>query len=198
MNKVTKWLQSLTPDDFSKSNTTSSVYYLINGLQIRLADHITYHPKECDVQILLPINKTSMYVVSIKEGLQILGFSSIEELSSFITNYALTNKIKKTSEELRETKSLKPDRNTVKDLIVNGRKRTSPVNWSKLCEYLYIDCPKFKKLPKGFKQVCKELFATKKSYEECLQLITTAVNSQNLSISKMKSYFEPYLNKHLN
>lgn len=196
MQKVVKWLQSLSSNDFSKSNTTSSVYYIVNGLQIRLADHITYHPKDCDIQILLPINKTSIYVVSIKEGLQILGFNSVEELASFINSYALINKIKKTSEELRDIKTL--DKRTSKDLIVNGKKRTNPVNWSKICEYLYKDCPKFKSLPKGFKQVCKELFATKKPYEECLQLINTAINSQNLSISQMRKYFEPYLNKHLN
>lgn len=179
MLKVQQWLESLNPDDFTKSNTTSSVYYLVNGLRIRVADHISHKQKECDLQILVPINQPAMYVVCIKEGLQILGFTTIDEMAGYINAYALTNKIRKTSAILKDKKRTKID--------------LDDVSWSKICDWLYVTCPSFKNLSKRGKAVCKELFATGLSQEECLQLIQEATSCTNADATTVREYFTPYL-----
>lgn len=192
MKEIVKWLNTLNPTDVSKSNTTSSVYYIVKGLQIRLADHLTYNTKTCDLQIILPINNTNIYLVGIKEGLQVLGFNTLEDLAAFINHYALIKQIQKTSEFLRETYD-KEERDTIKNSIVNNKKRTRSVNWSKICEYLYKDCPKFKNISKKCKQVCKSLFESKLPYNECVDIISQGIACENLTADTLRSFFEPYL-----
>lgn len=179
MFRVSQWLESLNPDEFTKSNTTSSVYYLIKGLRIRVADHISYKQKECDLQILIPINNTSMFVVCIKDGLQILGFSTISDMANYINSYALTNKIRKTSAILKDKKKTKIE--------------FDDVSWSRICDWLYEECPEFKALSKKSKLVCKELFSTGLPKEECLQLIKNALACSNADATTIREFLTPYL-----
>lgn len=187
---ITEWLNSLTPEDYAESLTTSSVYYVIKGMKIRLADHFTPHPKDSDVQIICPINNSNIYVVTIKEGLQILGFSSLKKLKEFLTTYALIFKVKKTSEEMQKSK-------TSEDSIFNSKNRTSEEIWGQICEQLVNDCPKYRTFSKGQKKICKALFCSNASYMDCVQAINTVSNAKNFSLEVMKEYFEPYINSHL-
>ena len=122
MRQITKWLNSLNPEDFSESNSTSSVYYIIEGIKIRLADHFTPHPKNCDLQIICPINDPSIYIVTIKEGLQVLGYRTLNKLQEFIMDYSLIFRIRKTSEEMKinqiDSKQRLIEEDPVKDHIV--------------------------------------------------------------------------------
>lgn len=201
MRQITKWLNSLNPEDYTESNTTSSVYYIIEGLKIRLADHFTPHPKNCDLQIICPINDTSIYIVTIKEGLQVLSYKSLTKLQEFINDYALIFRIRKTSEEMKlnqiDSKQDQITEDPVKDHIVNGTARTVGDNWGKLCEYLTKDCPKFKDFSSGQKKACKALLGTNKQYKDCVHLINVISHAKNFSTSTMTKFFEPYINTKL-
>lgn len=201
MRQITKWLNSLNPEDFRESSTTSSVYYVIEGLKIRLADHFTPHPKNCDLQIICPINEPSIYIVTIKEGLQVLGYRSLAKLEEFVRDYALIFRIRKTSEEMKlsqiDSKQGQIEEDSVKDHIVNGKMRTSSEFWGQLCEYLIKDCPKYKNFSAGQKKACKALLATNKPYKDCVHLINVISGAKNFSTSTMVKFFEPYINTHI-
>ena len=201
MRQITKWLNSLNPEDFSESNSTSSVYYIIEGIKIRLADHFTPHPKNCDLQIICPINDPSIYIVTIKEGLQVLGYRTLNKLQDFIMDYSLIFRIRKTSEEMKitqiDSKQRLIEEDPVKDHIVNGNLRTSSQFWGQLSEYLIKDCPKYKNFSAGQKKACKALLATNKAYKDCVHLINVISNAKNFSTSTMVRFFEPYINAKL-
>lgn len=201
MNKLAKWLKSLQPKDFTESNTTSSVYYIIEGLKIRLADHFTPNPKNCDLQIICPINDPTIYVVTIKEGLQILGYKSLNEVQDFITDYALMTRIKVTSEEMKlhqiDLKQNQIEEDPIKAQIINGNSRTSPEFWPLLSDYIARDCPKYKDFTKGQKKACKNLLSTSKAYKDCINLINTVSESKNCDVATMVKFFEPFINEHL-
>lgn len=183
MQQVLTWLQSFKPDEIKKSNTTTSVYYLIKGLCIRVADHITNKQKDCDVQIITPINDSGIYMVCIKEGLQILGFTDLSKLADFIESYSLTNRIRKTSTVLKDI--------AVKDR--KGKISFNDVEWSRICDWLYEACPKVKNLSKKGKHLCKQLFETGLENETCLKLIKEATACNNVDAKAIKEYFQPYL-----
>lgn len=199
MRQVTKWLQSLNPEDFRESGSTSSVYYIIEGMKIRLADHFTLNQKNCDLQIICPINDSSIYLVIIKEGLQVLGYKTLKGLENFILQYSLIFRIKKTSEEMKVEKLSNPipEEDPVKEAIVNNKTRTSADNWGKLCEYLSKDCPKWKILTTAQKKACRNLLTTTKQYKDCVHLINVATNAKSISTVGMVRFFEPYINAHL-
>lgn len=199
MRQITKWLNSLSPEDFSESNTTSSVYYIVEGLRIRLADHFTLGNKGSDLQIICPINDPSIYIVVIKEGMQILGYKDLAKLKNFIYNYSLIFRIKKTSEEMKIEKVSNPipEVDPVKEAIVNNKLRTSADMWGKLCEYISKDCPKWKTLTAAQKKACRNLLTTNKQYKDCVHLINVATNAKSFGTAGMVKFFEPYINAHI-
>lgn len=195
MSKLSRWLDSLGPSDFTTSNTTSSVYYIVNGLKIRLADHFTTNQKGSDLQIICPINNSSVYTVVIKEGLQVLGFSNLKDLKYFIETYSYINRIKKTSDELRKIDTIIiPEPDSIKESIVNNKHRTENNDrWSQLCSYLTKDVPKWKGLTVPQKSLCRALFSTNRAYSECVKLINDVTSAKNFSTEEMNDYFKPYL-----
>lgn len=201
MIQLVNWLNSLQPEDFSESNTTSSVYYIIEGLKIRLADHFSPHQKNCDLQIICPINDPSIYIVTIKEGLQVLGFKTIKDLQTFIMNYALVVRIKTTSDEMKlhqiDIVQDQIEDDPIKDQIINGKLRTSDEFWPLLSDYVAKDCPKYKDFTKGQKKACRNLLSTTKAYKDCIKLINTIADSKNCTVTTMVEFFEPYINEHL-
>lgn len=191
MREITKWLQSLKPESFIESNTTSSVYYVVAGLKIRLADHFTPKPKDSDVQIICPINGDNMYIVTIKEGLQVVAFKCIEKLAQFIYDYSLFHRIKVTTENMKVI----PKVDTKKLAIVNAQNRTtSDEIWGKTVEYIRQDFPEWDTLQRTYKRACKNLFSSPTDYDKCIELMRDVFGAKVYSRQSVDAYFEPYIN----
>lgn len=194
MREITKFLQSLKPEQFFESSSTSSVYYVVAGLKIRLADHFTPKPKDSDIQIICPINNDNLYIVTIKEGLQVTAFTDIKELSTFISNYALFHRIKTTTENMKVV----PSTETKKLAVVNASNRTtSDAIWGQTVEYIRKDFPEWDKLQRTYKRACKALFASPTDYDKCIELMKDVFGAETYSRQSVDAYFEPYINANI-
>lgn len=66
MNKLEKFL-TLQCNQYQESVTTLSKYYIIGNCKIRLSDHFT-SVTDADLTIIVPLNKSSKYIVTTNEG----------------------------------------------------------------------------------------------------------------------------------
>lgn len=107
MSRITKYLESLMKkkDYIRQSETTSSVYYFIDKIKIRVSDHFTSSSK-CDISIVNPMNNSTTYLVQIKEGPQVLQFS-LKDLKTFISNYCFIRRIQVMNKEVQNVKKEK-------------------------------------------------------------------------------------------
>lgn len=101
MSRLTKYLESLMSkkDSSKQAETTSSIYYFIDGVQIRVSDHFASNLSS-DISIVTPLNQGTSYLVQVKEGPQILQFS-LKDLKVFITNYCFVKKIASLNKEVK-------------------------------------------------------------------------------------------------
>lgn len=101
MSRLTKYLESLMgkKDSLKQAETTSSVYYFIDGVQIRVSDHFSTNLAS-DISIINPLNQSTTYLVQVKEGPQILQFS-LKDLKVFISNYCYVRKIASLNREVK-------------------------------------------------------------------------------------------------
>lgn len=101
MSRLTKYLESLMSkkDSLKQAETTSSVYYFIDGVQIRVSDHFSTNLAS-DISIINPLNQSTTYLVQVKEGPQILQFS-LKDLKVFISNYCYVRKIASLNREVK-------------------------------------------------------------------------------------------------
>lgn len=86
-------------DSLKQSETTSSIYYFIDGVQIRVSDHFSTNLAS-DISIINPLNQSTTYLVQVKEGPQILQFS-LKDLKVFISNYCYVRKIAALNKEVK-------------------------------------------------------------------------------------------------
>lgn len=191
MKEITKWLTSLQPQDYLESSSTSSVYYIVAGLKIRLADHFTPKPKDSDLHIICPINDDSIYIVTIKEGLQVVAFKSLDKLKEFVYNYSLFHRIQTTTDNMKIPKKT----DDKKSSIVNAANRTTnDETWGYVVNYIREDFPEWSNLTKSYKKLCKGLFASPTDYNKCIEVMKEAFGAKNISKESISSYFEPYIN----
>lgn len=103
MSYISKHLESLMTrsDSVQKSKTTSSQYFEIQGVIIRISDHFSTRTK-VSIDIVNPINMSTVYLVKVKEGVQIMYFK-LSEIKVFIKNYLLLESIKKSSVSVKES-----------------------------------------------------------------------------------------------
>ena len=101
MSRLTKYLESLMSkkDSLKQAETTSSIYYFIDGVQIRVSDHFSTNLAS-DISIINPLNQSTTYLVQVKEGPQILQFS-LKDLKVFISNYCYVRKIAVLNKEVK-------------------------------------------------------------------------------------------------
>ena len=104
MSRLTKYLESLMSkkDSCKEAKTTSSIYYSIDGVKIRVSDHFTIDYSN-DISIINPLNESTTYLVQIKEGPQVLQFS-LKDLKVFISNYCYIKKISSLKKEVKVAK----------------------------------------------------------------------------------------------
>lgn len=101
MSRLTKYLESLMSkkDSLKQAETTSSIYYIIDGVKIRVSDHFSTNLAS-DISIINPLNQGTTYLVQVKEGPQILQFS-LKDLKVFISNYCYVRKIAALNKEVK-------------------------------------------------------------------------------------------------
>lgn len=91
MSRLTKWIESLEKNvQTIESKTTSSKYYIVNNVKLRISDHFT--ARDESIQIVCPINNGTTYLVTIPEGVQVLTFK-FSELKTFIQHYLYISRI---------------------------------------------------------------------------------------------------------
>ena len=86
-------------DSLKQAETTSSIYYIIDGVKIRVSDHFSTNLAS-DISIINPLNQGTTYLVQVKEGPQVLQFS-LKDLKIFISNYCYVRKIAFLNKEVK-------------------------------------------------------------------------------------------------
>jgi hypothetical protein len=101
MSRLTKFIESLQKDvKIKESKTTASQYFELGSVKIRVSDHFS-NTNESHIQIINPINSGTLYLVQIKEGMQILSFS-FSEVKTFIQNNLWISNIKKSNSDVKK------------------------------------------------------------------------------------------------
>lgn len=127
MSRLTKFIESLQKDvKIKKSKTTASQYFEVGSVKIRVSDHFN-DSSGCAIQIVNPINSKTLYLVSIKEGKQLLSFD-FASVKTFIQNYLWISNIKKSNKDVQ--KEVAKVKATIKDDMDNGAYRLA--NYCKL------------------------------------------------------------------
>lgn len=147
MSYITKHLESLMTksDKVQDSQTTSSKYYTIGGILVRVGDHFSTklksNKRSPDIDIVNPINASTMYIVQVKEGLNLMYFS-LKDLKKFIENYRLIRNI---SSKQEIAKSNKADREQKLAKVLK-------TGWNAKSKYLSDNFSKYPLLTKGAKK----------------------------------------------
>lgn len=130
MSRLTKFIESLQKDvKVKESKTTASQYFELGSVKIRVSDHFS-NTNESHIQIINPINSGTLYLVQIKEGMQILSFS-FSEVKIFIQNYLWISNIKKSNSDVKkEVAKVKKEQAIIKDDMDSGAYRLA--NYCKL------------------------------------------------------------------
>lgn len=63
MRKLEKYLLKKC-DIYQESNSTNSKYFQLENCKIRLSDHFSHDSDSCDLSIVIPLNKSTKYIVS--------------------------------------------------------------------------------------------------------------------------------------
>ena len=101
MSRLTKFIESLQKDvKIKESKTTASQYFELGSVKIRVSDHFS-DSSDCAIQIVNPINSKTLYLVSIKEGKQLLSFD-FASVKTFIQNYLWISNIKKSNKDVQK------------------------------------------------------------------------------------------------
>ena len=101
MSRLTKFIESLQKDvKIKESKTTASQYFEVGSVKIRVSDHFS-DSSDCAIQIVNPINSKTLYLVSIKEGKQLLSFD-FASVKTFIQNYLWISNIKKSNSDVKK------------------------------------------------------------------------------------------------
>lgn len=128
MSRLTKFIESLQKDvKIKESKTTASQYFEVGSVKIRVSDHFS-DSSDCSIQIVNPINSKTLYLVSIKEGKQILSFD-FASVKTFIQNYLWISNIKKSNKDVQKEVA-KAKKAIIKDDMDNGAYRLA--NYCKL------------------------------------------------------------------
>lgn len=128
MSRLTKFIESLQKDvKIKESKTTASQYFEVGSVKIRVSDHFS-DSSDCSIQIVNPINSKTLYLVSIKEGKQILSFD-FASVKTFIQNYLWISNIKKSNKDVQKEVA-KAKKAVITDNMDNGAYRLA--NYCKL------------------------------------------------------------------
>ena len=130
MSRLTKFIESLQKDvKIKESKTTASQYFELDSVKIRVSDHFSEDGGSA-IQIVNPINCKTLYLVSIKEGKQVLSFN-FSEVKTFIQNYLWISSIKKSHKDVqKEIVKVKKEQTIVTDDMNSGAYRLA--NYCKL------------------------------------------------------------------
>lgn len=130
MSRLTKFIESLQKDvKIKESKTTASQYFELDSVKIRVSDHFSEDGGSA-IQIVNPINCKTLYLVSIKEGKQVLSFN-FSEVKTFIQNYLWISSIKKSHKDVqKEIVKVKKEQAIIKDDMNSGAYRLA--NYCKL------------------------------------------------------------------
>lgn len=128
MSRLTKFIESLQKDvKIKESKTTASQYFELGFVKIRVSDHFS-DSSDCAIQIVNPINSKTLYLVSIKEGKQLLSFD-FASVKTFIQNYLWISNIKKSNKDVQKEVA-KAKKAIITDDMDNGAYRLA--NYCKL------------------------------------------------------------------
>lgn len=128
MSRLTKFIESLQKDvKIKESKTTASQYFELGSVKIRVSDHFS-DSSDCAIQIVNPINSKTLYLVSIKEGKQLLSFD-FASVKTFIQNYLWISNIKKSNKDVQKEVA-KAKKAIITDDMDNGAYRLA--NYCKL------------------------------------------------------------------
>lgn len=130
MSRLTKFIESLQKDvKIKESKTTASQYFELDSVKIRVSDHFSEDGGSA-IQIVNPINCKTLYLVSIKEGKQVLSFN-FSEVKTFIQNYLWISSIKKSHKDVqKEIVKVKKEQSIINDDMNSGAYRLA--NYCKL------------------------------------------------------------------
>lgn len=130
MSRLTKFIESLQKDvKVKESKTTASQYFELDSVKIRVSDHFSEDGGSA-IQIVNPINCKTLYLVSIKEGKQVLSFN-FSEVKTFIQNYLWISSIKKSHKDVqKEIVKVKKEQAIINDDMNSGAYRLA--NYCKL------------------------------------------------------------------
>lgn len=82
MTRLEKYLIT-SASDIMESESTISRYFVIENIIIRLSDHLSFNTK-ADMQIIVPKNKTTSYIVAIKDSTQCFVNWNAKQIIEFI------------------------------------------------------------------------------------------------------------------
>lgn len=155
MSRLTKWLEQLEKCSVKDSTTTKSVYFQYKNLKVRVSDHFASDPWCSDVDVVMPHNSNTIYLVRIKQGASVLMFN-FAELKQFIQHYLYIEQIKSSKKEVMKTivtkaKTITETKTTVTENNIDiseinellgfdadkPKLRIIPVNYCKLTTYIH-------------------------------------------------------------
>lgn len=148
MSYITKHLESLMTksDKVQDSQTTSSKYYTIGGTLVRVGDHFSTKNKSNkrspDIDIVNPINASTIYIVQVKEGPNLMYFS-LKDLKKFIENYRLVKSISNKGKVVELNKVARQQKLA---------KTEKTIGWNAKSKYLSDNFSKYPLLTKGAKK----------------------------------------------
>lgn len=82
-DKLFKYLLRLCKDSFVKENESGSVYFLINGINVRLSDHMSSVNKS-NLQIVVPVNSDVPIIILSGRVIIMPNYNKVKE---FIRNF---------------------------------------------------------------------------------------------------------------
>lgn len=176
MSRLTKFIESLQKDvKIKESKTTASQYFEVGSVKIRVSDHFS-DSSDCAIQIVNPINSKTLYLVSIKEGKQLLSFD-FSNVKTFIQNYLWISNIKKSNKDVQKEVA-KAKKAIIKDDMDNGAYRLA--NYCKLSPIISKATGlKTKKLNNKKKKIYREvLVGADISYSRLIEIGKLAVQKQ--------------------
>lgn len=159
MSRLTKWIESLQKKVIIKEAVTSaSVYYKVNGTKIRISDHFAETNNTAHLQVVIPFNSRTVYLVRIKEGANIMTFT-FAECKQFISNYLMIRAI---AQQQQTHQAMLDDIRKEKQVIEEPKKevkqesKSESDNLNKLLGFNADDCTlRIKEV--NYTKICKDI-----------------------------------------
>ena len=196
MSRLTKFIESLQKDvKIKESKTTASQYFELDSVKIRVSDHFSEDGGSA-IQIVNPINCKTLYLVSIKEGKQVLSFN-FSEVKTFIQNYLWISSIKKSHKDVqKEIVKVKKEAKKVDSALDSGSYRLS--NYCQLSVKLRQDTGvSTKKMNNKKKKVYREvLVGANIPYDKVVEIAKKA--KQNKIFEHVADFIEQWLLTEIN